>query len=80
MILDSRKKDFATLLSSYVSIDIQEIVAMIELPPNPTLGDLAFPCFTLAKTLKKAPQVLASEIVSQIDGNIPAVFAKIHVV
>ena len=53
---------------------------MIELPPNTELGDLAFPCFTLAKTLKKAPQVLASEVVSQVEGKLSAQFTKIHAV
>ena len=53
---------------------------MIELPPNTELGDLAFPCFTLAKTLKKAPQVLASEVVSQLDGKLSPQFTKIHAV
>lgn len=36
--------------------------AMLELPPNPELGDAAFPCFTLAKSLRKAPQQIASDL------------------
>ncbi|WP_229714286.1 arginine--tRNA ligase [Saccharibacillus endophyticus] len=35
---------------------------MLELPPNPELGDAAFPCFALAKSLRKAPQQIASEL------------------
>nr|WP_157059967.1 arginine--tRNA ligase [Saccharibacillus kuerlensis] len=35
---------------------------MIELPPDPKLGDAAFPCFTLAKTLRKPPQQIAAEL------------------
>ena len=50
---------------------------MIELPPQADMGDLAFPCFTLAKTLKKAPQVLATEIASEINKNLPARFARV---
>ncbi|OWR27929.1 arginine--tRNA ligase [Saccharibacillus sp. O23] len=35
---------------------------MLELPPDPGLGDAAFPCFSLAKTLRKAPQQIAAEL------------------
>ncbi len=35
---------------------------ILEIPPSPTLGDFAFPCFTLAKTMKKAPAVIANEL------------------
>lgn len=35
---------------------------MLELPPDPEWGDAAFPCFSLAKTLRKAPQQIASEL------------------
>jgi arginyl-tRNA synthetase len=28
----------------------------VETPPNPALGDFAFPCFTLAKERKQAPR------------------------
>ncbi len=35
-------------------------------PPNLELGDLAFACFILAKSLKKAPPVLAQELKAQI--------------
>jgi arginyl-tRNA synthetase len=80
MILTAYKKHFASLLAPIVQLDIETVVAMIEMPPNPEMGDLAFPCFTLAKTLKKAPQVLASEIVFQIDSNLGEQFSKVHAV
>lgn len=34
----------------------------LETPPEQKLGDLAFPCFILAKTLRKAPPVIAKEL------------------
>jgi len=43
-----------------------EIAGLIEKPPSPELGDLAFPCFKLAPLLKKAPQQIASELASKI--------------
>ena len=40
----------------------EEICSMIELPPNTEMGDFALPCFRLAKTLRKAPALIAQEI------------------
>ena len=44
-----------------------EIADMIEIPADTKMGDYAFPCFRLAKTLRKAPQVIAKEIASSIE-------------
>lgn len=77
MILDWYKQQFAQLLAPHVGLSESEIFAMIELPPQADMGDLAFPCFTLAKSMKKAPQVLASGIASQLQDNSWTQFAKI---
>jgi arginyl-tRNA synthetase len=47
-------------------------IAGLEKPPKPEMGDLAFPCFSLAKERRKAPAAIASEIVSGMkpSGNI----------
>ncbi len=34
----------------------------LEVPPNPEMGDFAFPCFVLAKALKKSPIEIAQEL------------------
>ncbi len=39
-----------------------DIESLIEVPPKPELGDFAFPCFRLAKTMHKAPQMIAADI------------------
>lgn len=39
-----------------------DLAAMFEYPPNPEMGDLAFPCFRLSRTLHKAPSVIAAEL------------------
>ncbi len=46
-----------------------EISDLIEIPPKPELGDFAFPCFRLAKAMRKAPPIIASDIKESI-GNI----------
>lgn len=39
-----------------------EIASFIEIPPRPEMGDFAFPCFRLAKTMRKAPNMIAADI------------------
>jgi arginyl-tRNA synthetase len=49
-------------LTSRVPLDEVEIQRAIEVPPSIELGDYAFPCFPLAKSLRKAPQAIATEL------------------
>ena len=42
--------------------DAGEIVSMLEYPPSPDKGDLAFPCFRLSKALRKAPPMIAASL------------------
>lgn len=48
----------------------------LEVPPEPKLGDFAFPCFKLAKHLRKGPPQIAQLLLSQIQekGSLPAGF------
>ncbi len=39
-----------------------EIYSMLALPPNTEMGDFALPCFKLAKSMRKAPALIAEEI------------------
>ena len=47
-------------------LDEDGIYAMIEAPQDAGLGDYAFPCFRLAKGLKKAPQAIAAELEAEL--------------
>lgn len=47
----------------------EEIYQLVEKPKNTDHGDLAFPCFSLAKALRKAPVAIAQEVVEKIDGS-----------
>jgi arginyl-tRNA synthetase len=46
------------------TLDLYQLVAI---PPDPTLGDFAFPVFSLAKTLRKAPAQIAQDIAACIE-------------
>lgn len=43
-------------------MEFADIIKLIEQPKYDTQGDLAFPCFTLAKILKKSPLTIANEL------------------
>ncbi len=40
-------------------LNAQDVAAMLEYPPDAAMGDLAFPCFRLSKTLRRAPVQIA---------------------
>lgn len=39
-----------------------DLSAMLEYPPDPKLGDLAFPCFRLSRSLRAAPPAIAAAL------------------
>lgn len=60
------KKIIGEKIASAAELDENEITSYIEIPPNTDLGDYAFPCFKLAKALRKAPPVIAAELKEKI--------------
>jgi arginyl-tRNA synthetase len=54
--------DIVQFLRAHVPSDEAELRRAIEVPPTLDLGDYAFPCFPLAKILRKAPQAIAGEL------------------
>lgn len=48
-------------------LETAEIAGLLELPPDSAMGDYAFPCFRLARSLRKAPPMIAAELVKAID-------------
>ncbi len=61
------KKEIAKKISEVTQIKEEELVEYIEIPKNKEMGDYAFPCFKLAKNLKKSPQAIAENIKEKID-------------
>ena len=63
--------DFKKLISECIKceiedLSIEDITALIEVPPNKDMGDYAFPCFKLAKIFRKAPNVIAEDLAGKI--------------
>lgn len=61
------EKIIAEAISNVTNIEEEKLITFIEIPKDTTNGDYAFPCFKLAKELKKAPQMIAEEIKSKIE-------------
>ena len=68
--MDTRN-DIALAISAATGIDAAELLSYIEIPPDSSMGDYAFPCFRLAKSMRKAPPAIAAELagsIGHIDG------------
>jgi arginyl-tRNA synthetase len=50
-----------------VFTNVDDLSLSLEYPPNPNLGDLAFPCFPLAKHLRKSPVEIAKDLSSKVE-------------
>ncbi len=56
------KHEIATLLATETNLPIDDILAQIAVPPNPLLGDYAFPCFKLGQNAKQEAETLQQKI------------------
>lgn len=63
------KKTLADAIAAYLKqpgAEPHAIEAEFGVPPTPDLGHLAYPCFRLAKILKRAPNQLASDFAAHV--------------
>lgn len=71
------KEQIASALAEAIEgLTAEEIKDMIEIPADNKMGDYAFPCFKLAKVLRKAPPMIAQGIAEKLQGN--ELFAKVE--
>ncbi len=64
------KDELAEVLAKETDTEKSIFFALLEIPPQADMGDLALPCFRLAKELKKAPNLIASELKEKISGQL----------
>jgi len=63
------KKAAAQIIANAMNsedLTIEQAEKLMAVPPNPEMGDAAFPCFTLAKTFRKAPPAIAAELCEKV--------------
>ena len=63
------KKEIADEIAKATNLNTEELKTYIETPVDSKNGDYAFPCFRLAKELRKAPPAIANEIKEKLDLN-----------
>ncbi len=64
--MDYFAKNIISILKEETHLKEDEIENLIEIPPDIKMGDYAFPCYSLSKALKKAPNVIATELAKKI--------------
>ncbi|MCI8608254.1 MAG: arginine--tRNA ligase [Firmicutes bacterium] len=64
------KEEIGKLIASQVEgLSLEEVESMVEVPQDRKMGDYAFPCFKLAKVMRKAPPLIAKGIAEAIGEN-----------
>lgn len=61
------KEQIIQLIVDASDLDTELVRGILEIPPKADMGDFAFPCFQLAKTMRKAPQMIAAELSDKIE-------------
>ena len=75
-MIDFKELIANTIYDEALGLSVQDIRSMIEIPSDETKGDFAFPCFRLAKTLRKAPPLIAADVAARVRGS--DAFAKVE--
>ncbi len=75
-MIDYKEKIAGILSTAVEGLTEEELRQMIEVPTDSKMGDYAFPCFKLAKVMRKAPPMIAKGIAETI-GSDP-IFAKVE--
>lgn len=70
------QKIFAAVLASHLDLTSEDLLPMIVLAPENVEGDLAFPCFSFAKSLQKAPQQIAQDLATKLNATTSDFFAS----
>lgn len=60
------KANIASKISEATGVERSDILALMEVPPQKEMGDYAFPCYFLSKSLRKAPAIIATELSKDI--------------
>ena len=63
------KKEILKQLKKALTLTEQQLSSLLETPPEPHLGDFAFPCFSLSKQFKQSPAQIAESILPKLSTN-----------
>lgn len=60
------KEEIVSTLAPLVGMTTTEVESYLEIPPDPDMGEYAFPCFVLSRRLKKSPKDISADLARQI--------------
>lgn len=63
------KEHIIDKLTELTGLERETVANAVETPPDEKLGDLAFPCFPLAKVMRKAPPIIAQELAGELSSD-----------
>ncbi|MGB4370495.1 MAG: arginine--tRNA ligase [Dethiobacteria bacterium] len=66
--MDQYKEEISRVLAPLVSLEQSRVAELLEEPPEPEMGDLAFPCYILASQRKQSPVKVAAELAQSLSG------------
>ena len=62
-----KKKICQYLSKVLVEMSEEELMKTMEIPPEEKMGDLALPCFAMAKKMRKNPRLIAAELAEKLN-------------
>ena len=65
-VLQTAKQDVLKIVKGALGKAYTPNIHDLETPPDPNMGNIAFPCFVIAKGMKKNPVELATEIAAKV--------------
>ena len=69
----------AKIWGEALAISADTIPDSLEYPPDTAMGDLAFPCFKLSRTLRAAPPVIANKLHAELSANLPEGIGEVRI-
>ena len=60
----------ARVIARHAEMEAEAVGRLLTVPPKLDMGDFAFPCFTLAKKLRKAPPIIAQDIAEKVSADL----------
>ena len=66
-MIDYKEKIAEQMLAAGVELTKEDLMDLIEVPQDESMGDYALPCFRLAKVLRKAPPMIAADIAEKLN-------------
>jgi len=64
--LEKAARLISDALGTEAPLRYEEVLRLLETPPDPEKGDIAFPCFQVAKALRKGPPMIAGDLAQKL--------------